>query len=122
MDTNQLSSARTAFKRAVFMLGGQARMAKLLGISQQAVSHRLIRTSAPVRTSEEIDKIEAATGVSRHELRPDLYPRETPAPAISSPLAQHPAGQPPASAPQSPPQGDEAGGSTPGDPLQGIAA
>lgn len=117
MEQDQLAQARVAFKRAVFIMGNQSKMAELLGITRQAVSHRMTgRIAAPVQTVEELRLIEEATGIKPHDLRPDLYPLENP-----SPLAQHPAGQPPASAPRAP-LSEEAGGSSSADPLGGLAA
>lgn len=54
-------------------------MARLLRVSQMAVS-RWSRgiTDLP---GEHVLQIEAHTGVSKHDLRPDLYPREGGAPA-----------------------------------------
>ena len=53
-------------------------MARLLGLTQGAISKRL-RKQQPL-PAEHVVVVEAATGISRHELRPDIYPRE-PAPA-----------------------------------------
>lgn len=113
------SRLETSAAAAVRAAGGQTSLARSLGIAQSTVATWLRRgNELPAKF---VIPVEQAFGISRHDLRPDLYPRETPVPH-----AQQSAGQPPASAPQSPPQGEEAGGSTSTDPqkdpLQGIAA
>jgi TorA maturation chaperone TorD len=64
-----------ALATAVEIVGGQAQLARLLGVSQPNVWHWLHKAERV--PGEYVLKIEAATGgrVSRHELRPDLYPR-----------------------------------------------
>lgn len=50
-------------------------MARLVGVSQPSVwgwVHRLGKLPA-----EHVLKVEEATGISRHELRPDIYPQDT---------------------------------------------
>lgn len=64
-----MNAISTAADRA----GGQSALAKLLGITPQAVS-RMCRTGRV--PAERVLAIEEATGVSRHDLRPDLYPKE----------------------------------------------
>lgn len=64
-----------ALKRAVAIAGGQARLARTLGLkSQGAVSNWFHKTGRV--PAEQVLAIERATGVPRHELRPDLYPVE----------------------------------------------
>lgn len=75
MDESQLATAMDAYRRAVGRAGGQAPFGRLTGIKQQTTSKRLAK-STPLQSQDEVLKVEAATGVSRHELRPDLYPRE----------------------------------------------
>jgi DNA-binding transcriptional regulator YdaS (Cro superfamily) len=60
-------------ERAVEKAGGQIALAKLTGVSYQAVQKWLRTGSVP---AERVLPIEEATGVSRHDLRPDIYPRE----------------------------------------------
>lgn len=62
-----------ALKTAIDAAGGQTALARAIGKSQGHISQWLRREYVP---AEEVLKIEAATGVSRHDLRPDLYPRE----------------------------------------------
>jgi DNA-binding transcriptional regulator YdaS (Cro superfamily) len=50
----------------------QSAFAAAIGTSQQRISY-LIRKERPC-PADLVLKIEAAYGVSRHELRPDLYP------------------------------------------------
>lgn len=63
---------RTPLQRAAEAVGSQQRLAEVLGITPQAVS-QWDRVPA-----ERVIAIERATGgkVTRHELRPDLYPAE----------------------------------------------
>lgn len=74
MDESQLEVAMRAFRRAVAFAGGQAPFERLTGLKQQTVSYRL-RNDIPLKSAEEVLNVEAATGVSRHDLRPDIYPR-----------------------------------------------
>jgi len=58
----------------VALVGTQVAFARLIGVSQQAVSKRL-KAGLPLQP-EYVLKVEAATGVSRYELRSDIYQRE----------------------------------------------
>ena len=63
-------------KKAIKIAGGQTALAKKVKVSQRAVWNWLNRQkSVP---AERVLSIEKATDgeVSRHDLRPDLYPRE----------------------------------------------
>lgn len=67
-----------ALKRAVEVVGSQAKLGEMIGVPQQKISYWL--TVAKNGTAAEfVLAIEGATGgtVTRHELRPDLYPKET---------------------------------------------
>lgn len=74
-----------AVEAAKAKVGGPGALAKLLGkITPQAVS-QWRRVPA-----ERVIDVEKATGVSRHELRPDIYPpgdfmRDTPSPPAPAP-------------------------------------
>jgi len=70
-------SPNEALQAAVAAVGSQSAMARLIGLSQAAVWRWLDRKQS--LPAEHVLTVEAATGISRHELRPDLYPRETPA-------------------------------------------
>lgn len=59
----------SAMDRAINAVGGRRQLALLLGVTYEAV--RKFRNRVP---AERVLQIEAVTGVSRYELRPDLYP------------------------------------------------
>jgi DNA-binding transcriptional regulator YdaS (Cro superfamily) len=58
--------------RAIRIVGGQRQLAQALGVTYQAVQKFRRRVPA-----ERVLQIEKTTGVSRHELRPDIYPLPT---------------------------------------------
>jgi DNA-binding transcriptional regulator YdaS (Cro superfamily) len=64
------SRRKRALRRAIAAAGGLDRIAKPLGITMQAVS--AWQEVPPLR----VLAVEKITGISRHELRPDLYPVE----------------------------------------------
>jgi DNA-binding transcriptional regulator YdaS (Cro superfamily) len=59
---------KTPLEGAIEKAGGTAEMAKMLGISSQAISQWV---RVPVNR---VLAVEALTQVPRHELRPDVYP------------------------------------------------
>lgn len=61
-----------ALKQAVEKAGGQAALARAVGISQPSVWHWLHRSRRI--PAEFVVAVEAATGIDRRTLRPDLYP------------------------------------------------
>ena len=67
-----------ALARAVELLGSQAALGRVVGVSQPAVWRWLDKKQS--LPAEYVLAVEAATGVSKHDLRPDIYPRD-PAPA-----------------------------------------
>lgn len=69
MDT----SAGTALDAAITKLGGQVALASLCGVTPQAVNQWVQQGRPPAKR---VLSIEAASGVSRHELRPDVFGRE----------------------------------------------
>lgn len=82
MDRDEAQIA--ALRAAVGRVGSQSAMARLLGIAQPSVWRWLAR-ELPL-PAEHVLKVERETGISRHDLRPDLYPREAAAlPAPASP-------------------------------------
>jgi len=62
---------KSALERAIKGAGGQAALAKAIGVTAQAVSQW--DEVPPLRVLQ----VERASGVSRYELRPDLYPAES---------------------------------------------
>lgn len=60
-----------AIERAVERAGGQQALAEMCGVKYQAVQKWIRSKRVP---AERVLTIESATGVSRHELRPDIYP------------------------------------------------
>lgn len=65
-----MDDKKEALKRAVENVGGQAKFARLIGVTAQAVSQW--DEVPPLR----VLAVERVSGVSRNELRPDLYPLE----------------------------------------------
>jgi DNA-binding transcriptional regulator YdaS (Cro superfamily) len=57
--------------KAAKAAGGQSALARLLKVTPQAVQKMCASGRVP---AERVLEIEKATGVSRHDLRPDLYP------------------------------------------------
>lgn len=75
MDTpTQPESPTEALDRAVKIAGGQSAIARRLGVSQPTVWAWLNGGQLP---AEHVLAVEAATGVSKHALRPDIYPDES---------------------------------------------
>jgi DNA-binding transcriptional regulator YdaS (Cro superfamily) len=77
----------TPLAQACRKLGGQSALARLIGKHQTSIFEWL-KDSKPL-PAEHVFAVEAATGISRHDLRPDIYPR-------ADPSAQSPAEYPPA--------------------------
>ncbi|MEZ5688713.1 MAG: helix-turn-helix domain-containing protein [Caenibius sp.] len=65
-----------ALKAAVKKAGGQSGFARLLDVSQPTV-WRWLNQSKQL-PAEHVLATESATGVSRHDLRPDIYPVDLP--------------------------------------------
>lgn len=61
------------FAQAARILG-QAGLARITGKHQTTVRERLVK-GLPL-WPESVFAVEAATGISRHDLRPDIYPRD----------------------------------------------
>jgi DNA-binding transcriptional regulator YdaS (Cro superfamily) len=66
------SSSHDALRRAVELVGSQTAVARLLGVSQPSV-WKWLSKEKPL-PAEHVLAMEAATGISKHELRPDIYP------------------------------------------------
>jgi DNA-binding transcriptional regulator YdaS (Cro superfamily) len=75
MSTADLDSMHQALRRAVGIAGSQSALARAAGVTQQAVSKWLSRGKA--LPGPLVITVEHKTGISRHDLRPDLYPRES---------------------------------------------
>ena len=69
--------AAEAFRRGIELIGSQSAASEVVGKTQQAISARL--AAEKVIWAESVLRFEAVTGISRHQLRPDLYPIEQPA-------------------------------------------
>ena len=70
-------SSILALKRACTLIGSQSLLAAVVGVTQPSVNH-MLRSGRRV-PAEWCLKIERATGgaVTRHDLRPDLYPEKS---------------------------------------------
>lgn len=68
-----------AFATAVKNAGTQEVFARAVGASQQRISYLLTRKK--LLPAEFVLKAEANFGVSRHQLRPDIYPHDAAAPS-----------------------------------------
>lgn len=69
------SPTKGALLEACEAIGGQSALARALGLkSQGTVSGWIASDRVP---AERVLSIESLTGVSRHRLRPDLYPLES---------------------------------------------
>jgi DNA-binding transcriptional regulator YdaS (Cro superfamily) len=64
---------RTAVDRAIEALGGLPKLAKACGVTYQAVQKWQRTRRVP---AERVLTVERVSGVSRGELRPDLYPED----------------------------------------------
>jgi DNA-binding transcriptional regulator YdaS (Cro superfamily) len=75
-ETPDISSSQQALRAACATAGGQKSLAARIGTTQSMVWYWLARAKRGV-PGEFVLAIEAATGISRHRLRPDIFPRET---------------------------------------------
>lgn len=62
-----------AIEKAVAACGSQSELARRLGLKPQSVQGWVTNGRIP---AERVLEVECASGVSRHDLRPDLYPRD----------------------------------------------
>jgi DNA-binding transcriptional regulator YdaS (Cro superfamily) len=75
-------SSDSALAAAVRKAGSQSAFGRLIG-KRQSVVFGWLKQGKPL-PGELVFEVEAKTGISRHELRPDLYPRDlAPFPAES---------------------------------------
>lgn len=65
-----------ALDKAINKAGSAMKLAEMLGISAMAISHWKRRYEGLIPSSHVLP-IYQATGVTPHELRPDLYPNPT---------------------------------------------
>ncbi len=72
----------TPLAESIRKVGSQSAFARLVGKSQTSV-HGLLRDGKPL-WAESVLAVEAATGVSKHRLRPDVYGPEPTDPAHGS--------------------------------------
>lgn len=86
MDDSQHQRAIAAFADAIRIAGNQTAVAKICECTPGAISQLVIR-GRPL-SARFVLKVEAATGISRHDLRPDIYPIDlSPAPASEAAAA-----------------------------------
>lgn len=95
------ASELDALKSAIAHLGSQPALARLCNVSQPAVSNWVNKIGRI--PPEHVLKVEAATGISRHDLRPDIYPRDAVAagPGAGGSSQQSPSRAEPADTPDS---------------------
>ena len=87
---DKLLTPEAAFEKAIRIIGSPTATARLVGKHQTTVRERLLNGGQC--WPEHVLAVEAATGISRHDLRPDIYPREPlPAGAHSAAAAPSPA-------------------------------
>ena len=63
-----------ALERAIEVAGGQSALARICHCTQAAV-WKWVKKGRPL-PAEHVITVEAETGVSRHALRPDIYPHD----------------------------------------------
>jgi DNA-binding transcriptional regulator YdaS (Cro superfamily) len=62
-------------KKVIDLAGGQSALARSCGITQQTVWVWLKKGRVPAERVLQLERISGGV-VSRHDLRPDIYPRE----------------------------------------------
>jgi DNA-binding transcriptional regulator YdaS (Cro superfamily) len=67
-----MKSSHTALKQAIERAGGQSAFARLLDVGQSTV-HFWLTESKKGLPAHLCDKIEKATGISKADLRPDVF-------------------------------------------------
>ena len=72
MDGESLSTVTAS--DVVARLGSQASLARICGVTQQSVSGWCLRGA--LIPPKHVLAVEAATGVPKEDLRPDIYPRD----------------------------------------------
>lgn len=84
------SGMKDAFSKAIKQAGGQSSMARLLStevvpVTQQRLWHWLKKGVCP---AEYVLRVEGITGVSRHDLRPDVFGPGSAAAQVLAPKLQ----------------------------------
>ena len=70
---HNMGTNMSAIDKAIKKAGNQSALSRLIGVAQQNISYWVKNNQVPASF---VLKIEKETGISRHELRPDLYPLE----------------------------------------------
>ena len=65
----------SALKNAIATAGGTTALARAVGVKPPTI-HVWLRSTGRI-PARRVIAVEAATGISRHELRPDIYPVES---------------------------------------------
>jgi len=68
-----MNNQTNALKKAISIAGDQTKLSKAINSSQQNISYWLKTGKV---AADKVIPIEKATGVSRYELRPDIFPKE----------------------------------------------
>jgi len=71
---SNIEPSQDAIRKAADVVGGFAELGRKIGVTPQAVSAWYMRGRVPPTRVLEIERV---TGVSRHALRPDIYPVES---------------------------------------------
>ncbi len=69
------NSITKSLEKIIAIAGSQTALAKELGIQQQAISEWLQKGTIPPHRVLKLEEI-VKGAVTRHELRPDIYPRD----------------------------------------------
>ncbi|HXJ38441.1 MAG TPA: Cro/CI family transcriptional regulator, partial [Bryobacteraceae bacterium] len=67
-----MDNSSDLIERVAKIVGGQRALAEAMGISPQAVN----KWKSSRVPAERVLDFERVTGLSRHQIRPDIYPRE----------------------------------------------
>jgi DNA-binding transcriptional regulator YdaS (Cro superfamily) len=78
-----METPEQAYRRAIRLLGGQSKAAKLLGVSPSTM-HRW-----RICPAERAITLESLSGVERSALRPDIYPTPVSPASLAGMLSQH---------------------------------
>lgn len=74
MTASHVRAAETALRDALNAVeGNQSKLARICGCTQGAV-WQMLNKPQPMLSVQYVLKVEAALGIPRHHLRPDVYP------------------------------------------------